>query len=103
MNASVVEIAQAYVRELSTHRKWFALGFIVIAVITIGIATTWPKSYTAYATIYADNSNILQPLMEGSAVATGIADQARMAQEILFNRTYTDEVLKVSGWDVNGL
>ncbi len=103
MNVSAVEIAQAYVRELSAHRKWFALGFIVIAVITIGVATTWPKSYTSFSTIYADNSNILQPLMEGNAVATGIGDQARMAEEILFNRTYTDEVLKTSGWDPTSL
>lgn len=103
MNASVVEIAQAYVRELSTHRKWFALCFIVIAVVTIGLATAWPKSYTSFSTIYADNSNILQPLMEGNAVATGIGDQARMAEEILFNRTYVDEVLTASGWDVSSL
>ena len=101
MNASLVEIAQANIRELSTHRKWFALCFIVIAIVTIGIAITWPKSYTSYSTIYADNSNILQPLMEGNAVATGIGDQARLAQEILFNRTHTDEVLKASGWDIS--
>ncbi|MES2625852.1 MAG: XrtA system polysaccharide chain length determinant [Pseudomonadota bacterium] len=103
MNVSAVEIAQAYIRELSALRKWFALCFIVIATITIGLATTWPKSYTSFSTIYADNSNILQPLMEGNAVATGIGDQARMAQEILFNRIYTDDVLKASGWDVNGM
>ena len=103
MNASAIEIAQSYIRELSAHRKWFALCFIVIEVVTIVVATAWPKSYTSFSTIYADNSNILQPLMEGNAVATGIADQARMAQEILFNRNYTDEVLRAAGWDVSTL
>ena len=103
MNVSLLEIAQAYLREFSTHRKWFALCFIVIALITISVATTWPKSYTSFSTIYADNSNILKPLMEGNAVATGIGDQARMAEEILFNRNYTDEVLRASGWDVGSI
>jgi len=103
MNVSAVEVAQAYLRELSAHRKWFALCFIVIEIITIGIATTWPKSYTSFSTIYADNSNILQPLMEGNAVATSIGDQARMAQEIVFNRTYTDDVLKAIGEKVDSL
>jgi polysaccharide chain length determinant protein (PEP-CTERM system associated) len=103
MNVSAVEIAQSYIRELSAHRKWFALCFIVLEVATISAAIVWPKSYTSFSTIYADNSNILQPLMEGNAVATGIGDQARMAEEILFNRNYTDEVLRAAGWDVNSL
>ena len=103
MNVSAVEVVQAYVRELSAHRKWFALCVLVIQIITIGVATVWPKSYTSFSTIYADNSNILQPLMEGTAVATSIGDQAQMAEEILFNRTSTDEILKAAGWDVNAL
>lgn len=103
MNASAVEIAQSYIRQLSAHRKWFALCFIVIEVVTIVIATAWPKSYTSFSTIYADNSNILRPLMEGKAVATEIGDQARLAQEILFSKNYTDEVLKAAGWDVDNL
>jgi polysaccharide chain length determinant protein (PEP-CTERM system associated) len=103
MNVTAVEIAQSYIRELSAHRKWFALCFVIIEVVTILIAISWPKSYTSFSTIYADNSNILRPLMAGNAVATEIGDQARLAEEILFNRTYTDEVLTAAGWDVKTL
>ncbi len=103
MSTSVVDNVSAYLRELSTHRAFYFGTFVVIAVSSIIVALLWPKNYTSSSTIYADNSNILQPLMEGNAVPTGISDQAQMAQEILFKREFENEVLDAGGWEYDDL
>lgn len=103
MSINIEDIVHGYIRECSAQRVPLALTVFVVATITLLTAATWPKSYTASATIFPDNSNILQPLMEGNAVTTGIGDQARMARDILFNRDFSDPVLEAGGWDVNSL
>lgn len=103
MSINVEDIANAYLRELSAKRELVAIAVLIVAAATLLVAVTWPKSYTASASIFPDNSNILQPLMEGNAVTTGIVDQARMARDILFKREFTDPILQAGGWDVSGL
>lgn len=103
MSINIEEIVYGYAREFSEHRLPLAIIALVVATITLLLAATWPKSYTASATIFPDNSNILQPLMEGNAVTTGIGDQARLARDILFNRDFTDRVLESGGWDIDRL
>ena len=103
MNASILAIIKNYIRELENHRLIYFFSFMVIAVVTLFLAATWPKSYTSSATIYADNSNILQPLMEGNAVTTQIVDQARMAREILFKRQFNNEILEAAGYEPLGM
>lgn len=103
MSINVEDIVQSYMREISAHRLMLAIIVFFVAAMTLVLAATWPKSYTASATIFPDNSNILQPLMEGNAVTTGIGDQARMARDILFSREFNDRVLEAGGWEINNM
>lgn len=103
MNLHLDDIINAYLRALSENRLLFTVCLLAVAGITLFLAATWPKNYTSSASIYADNSNILQPLMEGNAVATGVVDQARMAQDILFARDFQDEVLQAANIDISTL
>ena len=97
MSMQIEDMVHAYLRAISEHRLIIAVTVLVLSAIMLALAVSWPKNFTASASIYADNSNILQPLMENSAVATGIQDQARMAQDILFKREFTDEILEAAG------
>jgi len=104
MRPNLEEQIQIYIRELNNKRLLLAAIGIAVAVVTVWAAVSWPKAYTASSTIYADNRNILQPLMAGDAVAPSSGDdQARMAREILFNRAHTDPILEAGGWDVTQL
>ena len=104
MRLNLEELIKVYLRELKERRLIYSAIVIAVAIITALSALTWPKTYTASSTIYADNRNILQPLMAGDAVAPSSGeDQARMAQDILFNRAHTDTILDAAGWDVNEL
>ena len=100
MRLNLEELIQIYLRELQDKRLLYSLIVIVVAVATLLAAVSWPKTYTASSTIYADNRNILQPLMAGDAVAPSSGeDQARMAQDILFGRAHTDAILEAAGYE----
>ena len=101
MDFSIKDILNSYLRELSAKRGLLVISFFVISIGMIFAVLSWPKTFTATSTIYADNSNILAPLMKGTAVTTDIVNQARMAKEILFKREFTDEILESGGWDLN--
>ena len=57
-----------------------------------------PKNYSAEVTILAQDSDIIQPLLEGRAVSTGVADRAGMARQIIYGRKVLSEVLETGGW-----
>ena len=103
MSLNIEDIVSAYLRELSEKRALVAVAALAVALASLFLAVTWPKSYTASSSIFADNSNILQPLMEGNAVATGIVDQAALARDILFNRNFSDEILDAAGYNTSQL
>ena len=103
MIANIEELIQVYLRAAKENRFILLIISLVVAILVLFLAITLPKSYTSSATIYADNSNILQPLMEGAAAATGIVNQARLAQDILFSREFNSEILEAAGYNPSEL
>ena len=57
-----------------------------------------PRNYIASTTILAQDSDIIQPLLEGRAVPTGVADRAGMARQIVYSRKVLQEILAVGKW-----
>ena len=84
-------------REAFTHRNKLVAGFVVISLSMLAVGVVWPKKYESYVTILVDNKNIIQPLMEGTAVPTGIADQARNARELLNSRNIMFRIMDFAG------
>jgi len=73
-------------------------GFAIINVVAVAVGLGWPKTYTASSTIFVEEKNIIQPLMENAAVATTVVDRARMARETLFSRRIMEQVMAIGGW-----
>jgi len=84
--------------EARRRRVALVLMFAVIAALGLLLGTFWPKKYSAATTILVQESNIIKPLMEGRAVATGIADHASIAREVIFSRKIMDDILVTAGW-----
>lgn len=82
------------------RRRMLTLGtlFALIALAALVIGATWPKKYESSTTILVQESNIVTGLMEGRAVATGIADRASIAREVIFSRKVMNEILVAGGW-----
>ncbi|SDW59669.1 XrtA system polysaccharide chain length determinant [Marinobacter mobilis] len=69
------------------ERKWTAfLMFLVISFTVLGLGFVWPYKYKSEVVIFVDDSNIIQPLMEGSAVTTEVSDTTSAAREMLLTR-----------------
>jgi len=84
--------------KLELYRKRFA-AVIVFMVVTAGVLAfgyVTPKTYTSEALLYADQSNILQPLLRGQAEVTQI-DRVNEAREMLQSRSFLEQVALDSG------
>jgi polysaccharide chain length determinant protein (PEP-CTERM system associated) len=87
-----------YVGEFIIHRRLAAAVFLLTNVIFLGVGFVWPKGYIADTTILAAEKNVIQPLMQGAAVTTGVADRARLARELMNGRQVMNQVIVSAGW-----
>ncbi len=92
------ELVPALFREGRRHGVALAILFAAIALVALVIGALWAKTYTASTTILAQASDIIQPLMEGRAVPTGIKDRAGLARQVVFSQKVMTELLKTGGW-----
>jgi polysaccharide chain length determinant protein (PEP-CTERM system associated) len=80
------------------HRKVMVTIFIVVNLAMLALAVLLPKTYTASTTILVEDKKIIQPLMQGAAVATDVADRARLARDVIFGRKIMSQILEEAGW-----
>jgi polysaccharide chain length determinant protein (PEP-CTERM system associated) len=78
-------------------RKVMVTMFVSIALFLTALGLVYPKMYSASTTILVDEKNIIQPLMQGAAVATDVADRARLAREVIFGRKVMSQMLHETG------
>jgi polysaccharide chain length determinant protein (PEP-CTERM system associated) len=97
MEASTEQIKNLLIKETFQARRVVVGAFCAILIVFLGMALAWPKGYTAFTTILVEEKNIIQPLMQGAAVATDSADRARMAREVIFGRKLLMQVLADTG------
>ena len=92
------QIPRALVVE-SFHSRRLVVGiFVFVNAAMLGAGLLWPKVYTASTSILVDERNIIQPLMQGAAVATDAIDRSKNAREVIFGRKIMDFVLEYGGW-----
>lgn len=87
--------------ETYKHRGLVVAGFVVFSVVGVFLGLTLAKSYTSSTTIFVEDKNIIQPLMQGAAVATNVTDRASIAKEILFSNKIINRILEDAGWTQN--
>src|SRR5688572_3774599 len=84
--------------EARVRRVQLALTFAALALLGLALAWLLPRKYESGVTILVQEDNIIQPLMEGRAVPTSVADRARIAREVIYSRKIINEVLEHGGW-----
>lgn len=83
--------------ESFARRRFVVATFFTVLAASLLIGWRWPMSYTSSATIIVDDKNIIQPLMQGAAVATEVADRARLAREIIQSRRIMNQLIEAVG------
>ncbi|WP_449287109.1 XrtA system polysaccharide chain length determinant [Marinobacter sp. PE14] len=92
----ILEVLRAVKLELYRKRVAAVIIFMVVTAGVLAFGYVTPKKYTSEALLYADQSNILQPLLRGQAEVTQI-DRINEAREMLQSRSFLEQVALDSG------
>lgn len=86
MNVSTEQLLRMLGREFLIRRKAVLAVFLLVNLICVIAGMSWSKSYVSSTTIFVEEKNILDPLMQGAAVRTPVTDRSRIAKEVIFGR-----------------
>ena len=92
------EMAPIVLAEGRRHAIALVVVFAIVALIALAVGVVWPKNYVSSTTILAQKSDIIQPLLEGRAVPTGVSDRVSIAKQVMFSRKVMDDILATGGW-----
>src|SRR5690606_946834 len=84
-----------------TRKRLVAIAatFAVVMLLTLFVGLQIiPRNYTSSTTILAQDSDIIQPLLEGRAVPPGVSDRAGRARQIVYSGRVLEKVLEIGGW-----
>jgi len=92
MALPINQLPKEIVREVRS-RKWLALlMFAVVSFSVLAAGFLWPYKYQSQVVIFVDDRNIIQPLMEGRAVATKVSEKVSAARELLGSRSVLEDI-----------
>lgn len=97
MNVSSEQLLTMLGRELLTRRRMVIAIFLFINIVSVIVGLSWSKSYTSSTTIFVEEKNILDPLMQGAAVRTPVTDRSRIAKEVIFGRKVMNQLAEDLG------
>jgi polysaccharide chain length determinant protein (PEP-CTERM system associated) len=92
------ELTPILIGEAKRHRLTLVLIFAGIALLALIAGLVMPKNYSAATTILAQESDIIQPLLDGRAVATEVTDRAGIARQVIYSRKVLSDALETGGW-----
>jgi polysaccharide chain length determinant protein (PEP-CTERM system associated) len=98
MRLPLEQLLYALIGECYARRNTIFVMFVVISLSFLAVGSVWPKRYTSFTIIHADETNILQPLMQGTAEASRATDHAANAREIIFGEKIMNQIMKDAGW-----
>lgn len=97
MQLTTEQWINALQQEARRKKVGLVLTFTIISVSLLILGLQIPKRYESTTTIQLGEESIIEPLMEGTAVSTGVGGHRRNSREILHSRRVLEEVLKTSG------
>ncbi len=86
------EWIDAILKELNLHKGKAVLCFAVVTALVVTVGIFWPKKFESSAIVFADDQNIIKPLLAGQAEVTrpNETDQLQLVQQ----RVFSDELMK---------
>ena len=78
---SLTEYLKIVLREAYRFRFHVCILFALISLCVLLLGLFLSKTFSTSATLYADQSNIIQPLLSGQAETTAVEDQVRIVKE----------------------
>ena len=95
---SAIQMLPVVAKEARRRQVLLAGIFAAIALTVLVLGLGAPKAYTSSTTLLVEETNIIEPLLKGRAVATTVVDRAAIAREVAFSRSVMDDILRTGGW-----
>jgi len=92
------QIAKTLIQDAFNSRRAVVGVFVLVFMAVLVAGLLWPKYYAASTNILVEDKNVIQPLMQGAAVAADVSDLARNARELIYGRRIMDRILELGGW-----
>ena len=98
-----IQLVQNVLKELWRH-KFLALfsGVAVAFAIQLFGVFFWQAKYEVSSTLYADQQNIIQPLLEGKAHSTDVEDKLQIVTDLMLSRKALEKLVVDQGFVVAG-
>lgn len=77
----IIEFVRVVLREAINFKTLFVVFFAIISLLVLAVGAVYPKKFTSETKIFADNQNIIKPLLQGQASTTNISNQVRSVRE----------------------
>ncbi len=85
-------------REAFVYRKAVVALFVAVTLVVAIVGLNWPQRYTSSTTILVQEKNIIQPLMQGTAVDSGVTSRASVAREMIYGHHIMAQIARDAGW-----
>jgi len=95
----VLQFINVVFREIWQHKFLSLFGFTVISFIVLIVGMFWPSKFETSATIFADNQNILKPLLNNQAAQSNVQNQTKVVREMI----QSPRILKKAVENIYGL
>lgn len=81
----ILQFVRVVFRELWERKFSALLCFALVSFAVLLVGMTWSSKFETSATIYADNQNILGPLLEDQAEQSKLEDHAKVVKDMLLS------------------
>lgn len=98
MNLHSEQLVKVLINETFHYRKAVVAVFCAVNIVMLVLGLVWPKAYTTSTSIVVEDKRVIQPLMQGAAVATDVADRSRLAREVIYGRKIMNQIMEYAGW-----
>jgi polysaccharide chain length determinant protein (PEP-CTERM system associated) len=91
--SSLLKYLYVAINEAWQHKYKCLFGFVFVAFVVLLIGTRWPAKFETSTTIFADNQNILRPLLDEQAAQSNLQDQTRVVKDMLHSPRMLSQVV----------
>ena len=81
----LLEFTRVLWREILLRKGKLALAYAIISLLVLSFGLIFPKKFETATTLYADQQNIIKPLLAGKASVTKVQDQAKVVREVIYS------------------
>lgn len=85
------------IKELINHKAKVVLCFGVVSFLVLGLGLIHPKTFETNSIVYADQTNIIKPLLAGKAATSDIRDQARVVRDVIMSPRIINQAAEQAG------